>query len=513
MKFFRKYHKWVGLFFSFFIIMFCFSGVVLNHRRAFSGADVSRSWLPKNYRYDNWNNGAVKGSFPLSTDSILLYGGSGIWLTDAKYQSFINFTEGFKKGTDNQSVTSIVKTVNNKIYASTTFDIYKLQEGNSWENCSKALNTKERICNLAVKGDTLVVLTRSYVYSSIYPYNEFTKLELQKPEEYKAEYSLFRTIWLLHSGELFGLPGKIVVDILGILLIVLCVTGIIFTFCPSIIKRKKKKDRPTKKPVSLMKSSIKWHNKIGVWLLVLFLILAISGMFLRPPLMIAIIRAKVKAIPGTILNEKNPWHDKLRTLRYDSTFDEWLLYSSSGFYKMGQLTDIPERIKKVPPISVMGVNVLEPIDSTKWAVGSFSGLYSWNRETDEILDFYTNKPLQPRAPGRPTISSTAVSGFVNDFKGKAVAFEYSKGAKILGSKEPFIEMPKEIKKGRMSLWHFCLEIHVGRAYHVFLGPFSDLFVFLSGLILSFILISGYIVYRKRYCKKKKKNPPVTSLPE
>lgn len=34
-NFWKKYHKWVGLFFSFFILMFCFSGIVLNHRTLF----------------------------------------------------------------------------------------------------------------------------------------------------------------------------------------------------------------------------------------------------------------------------------------------------------------------------------------------------------------------------------------------------------------------------------------------------------------------------------------------
>ena len=43
-NFWKKYHKWVGLFFSFFILMFCFSGIVLNHRTLFSKAEVSRNW-------------------------------------------------------------------------------------------------------------------------------------------------------------------------------------------------------------------------------------------------------------------------------------------------------------------------------------------------------------------------------------------------------------------------------------------------------------------------------------
>ena len=42
-NFWKKYHKWVGLFFSFFILMFCFSGIVLNHRTLFSKVEVNRN--------------------------------------------------------------------------------------------------------------------------------------------------------------------------------------------------------------------------------------------------------------------------------------------------------------------------------------------------------------------------------------------------------------------------------------------------------------------------------------
>ena len=59
-NFWKKYHKWVGLFFSFFILMFCFSGIVLNHRTLFSKAEVSRNWMPESYHYKNWNNGIIR---------------------------------------------------------------------------------------------------------------------------------------------------------------------------------------------------------------------------------------------------------------------------------------------------------------------------------------------------------------------------------------------------------------------------------------------------------------------
>lgn len=49
----------------------------------------------------------------------------------------------------------------------------------------------------------------------------------------------------------------------------------------------------------------------------------------------------------------------------------------------------------------------------------------------------------------------------------------------------------------MSLWNVALELHVGRCYSPFLGPLSDLFVFLSGLLITLVLLSGYIISHRR----------------
>lgn len=47
----KKHHKWFGLIFAFFIILFGASGIVLNHRQFFSDYQISRKWLPDAYRY------------------------------------------------------------------------------------------------------------------------------------------------------------------------------------------------------------------------------------------------------------------------------------------------------------------------------------------------------------------------------------------------------------------------------------------------------------------------------
>ena len=40
-----QHHKWFGLLISFFLLMFCVSGILLNHRQLISDINVSRTLL------------------------------------------------------------------------------------------------------------------------------------------------------------------------------------------------------------------------------------------------------------------------------------------------------------------------------------------------------------------------------------------------------------------------------------------------------------------------------------
>lgn len=502
MKSFKKYHRWVGLFFAFFIMMFAWSGIVMNHRRTFAGVDIPRKILPKEFRYDNWNNASAKGSLRLSADSILLYGGAGVWLTDSLQGNFTDFTSGMRAGADNKAVCRIVMTESGEIFTASTFGLYRLDGEGVWAEITERAGIRERLADMEVKGDTLAVMTRSHLYLSAPPYDTFQKAELLKPADYKPRTGVFRTMWLLHSGKLFGTAGKLFVDLMGVLMTVLSVTGIVYFFSPGIIRRRKRREKPLKNAVGTMKSSLRWHNTVGVWFLAFFLVLTISGMFLRPPLLIAVVRSKVPNIPGTALDNPNPWNDKLRTLRYNPAQDEWLLYTSDGFYSMSSIGVVPEKVSFAPPVSVMGTTVLEPTGQG-WLVGSFSGLYYWNTELGMVFDCYTGQPVTGRVPGRP-VSSNPVSGYSGDFAAP-VLFEYGKGARAFGGQGVcFAPMPQELDGGRMSLWHLALEVHTGRIYKVLIGPLIDLYTFLSGLIVMSVLISGYWVYRRRV-KGGKKN--------
>ena len=84
-----------------------------------------------------------------------------------------------------------------------------------------------------MRDDTLMVLTRSHLFRST-DYQTFEQIDLPAPAHYKNKIGLFKTIWVLHSGELYGLVGRLVVDALGLIMIFLSITGFII-----FLKKKK----------------------------------------------------------------------------------------------------------------------------------------------------------------------------------------------------------------------------------------------------------------------------------
>ncbi len=496
-RFWKWWHKWIGLVFAFFVIMFCLSGIILNHRNLFKSFDVPRYLLPKGYQIKNYNNGAIKGTLPLTKDSLLCYGAFGCFATDNGFNNFSDCNNGFDKGVDNRKISRIIKDNYGNIIAVAQKDAFVFDTINRLWNKIPLESNNEKLVDVVFCEDTLIILSRSYIYQAIYPYKEFTRIELKVSNEYKKEVSLFKTMWNLHSGELFGSAGKIVVDILGIILIILSLGGIIHFFLPYNIKRSKVKGNNTQKRVKFLGFNLKWHKRIGVYSIVLTMSLAITGMCLRPPLMIPLILNSTPPIKYTILDNKNPFADKLRAIRKDKQTNEWIISTSEGFYKVGNYnTDSVTKINSNINISPMGINVFEQNSDGSWLIGSFSGMLVWNIQSDKIIDYFTCKPYK-KIHGRP-VGKNMISGISYDINNSPVIFTYDKGA--LSS---LPANPTMLSKQPMSLWNFALEVHTGRIYSVLIGKASDLFIFFAGVIVALILISGYIINRKSKYKQLK----------
>lgn len=487
----RSFHKYAGLILAFFLLVFCVSGIILNHRTLVADCNVSRMLLPSDYHITNYNNGIVKGTVDTEDGHILIYGCAGVWKANSDFTHQVLFNQGLPNGVDGRNIKNIVRTKDGSFWCAATFGVYRHQ-GHGWKHIELS-GDEERISDITLTPDSVgvVVTSRSNLFT-IMPKPrgiDVTKHVIKAGEGQVAKVPLFKTIWMLHSGELFGIIGRYVVDLIAVVLIILSLSGIILFVLPQSIKRVRScgKTERAKMLSRSMRFNLYWHNKLGALTLVLTLVIVFTGMCLRPPLMIPLVLTKTKPLVGTTMDSDNPWHDKLRAVRWDEEAKIWLLSTSEGFFKLDEsMQNSPIKVWSAPPVSPMGVTVFCKDKKGDWLIGSFSGLFRWNLATGNCADYFTGKPYT-RTKGMP-IGSNLVAGLSQSEDGKYVIFEYDKGAKGLPP------MSADMASQPMSLWNVALELHVGRCYTPFLGPFSVLFIFTSGLLILFVLISGYIRY-------------------
>jgi len=496
LDFLKKYHKWLSIIFAFFIILFSISGIILNHRSAFSGIDINRNYLPSNYSIVDWNNAAVKSTLKINKDTIFIYGNMGIWKTDSSFSDFSDFNQGFPKGIDNRKVCVLFYSSSKNLFAGTFFGLYKYDYSSKSFNKIEIPTHEQRIVDIIEKDNQLYFLTRSHLLISNQDTKEFEIHELPQPENYDNKIGLFKTLWVIHSGEIYGEIGKLFVDIIGLIFIFLTVTGLILFINRKRILKKAIQRKPVLKIKSINKWNLKWHNKIG-WITAIFLIFTtITGMFLRPPLLIPIAYAKVGKIPGTELAQTNPWFDKLRRIMYDEEEKRFIVATLDGFYYSDDnfKSDLIA-FNNQPPASVMGVTVFKKTAKNTYLIGSFEGLFEWNTNTGKVWDYIEKKTwVKPKKKSRP-IGKYLVTAYTDDYKGEEIIFEYNRGAININNGIEFSKQPEIIaQEYRLSLWNLGLEIHTGRIYEFLFGIFYILVVPLSGFGILFILISGFIVW-------------------
>ena len=137
----------------------------------------------------------------------------------------------------------------------------------------------------------------------------------------------------------------------------------------------------------------------------------------------------------------------------------------------------------------MGAFVLESLTDSKLLIGSFSGMYVWDRVKQLGLDLQ-GKPLPSGRRGRIKPGTMAAGAAV---KGGQTQFwvEYRKGIQLMDqSGIKAFPMPQSIEKAGMSLWHFLFECHNGRIFRGIFGQYTWLFITLGGIILMISVLTG-----------------------
>lgn len=499
----KAWHKWVSFVLTLFVLLFALSGIVLNHRSWFSEVDVNRNLLPKDYRYQNWNLASVRGSVEKDTNEMLVYGNIGVWKTNGDFAQFEDFNNGFPEGIDNRKISKIIRTEKGGLFAGTYFGLYAWM-ADRWEKLQLPVD-EDRIVDLIDHDGKLNILTRSNLIIADYdqPTDEAKVIMLPKAEDDDNKIGLFKTLWVIHSGEIYGFAGQLFVDFMALALIFLTLTGLILWLFPGWIKRKKHNKSGVIPLVRTMKFSLKWHNKLGWYLAIFLIITAATGMFLRPPLLIPIANARVGKIPFSKLNQPNPWYDKLRAITYDDYQGRFILSTSEGFYYSDDhFSSELKKFKIQPPVSVMGINVFEQLGQGGFLVGSFSGLFSWFPELNYVENVLTRQEYTPTGQTGAPFSDQSIAGLVWDGASRPYLFDYIKGAEPFLHEQNFPEMPHGIvADSPMSLWNLALEVHTARIYRPLIGDFYILIIPLSGLALLFIVISGFWMYWTGFKRK------------
>lgn len=485
----RKQHKILGLCCVFFLVLCSLSGIILNHRETVSEIEISRKWLPEAYHFQRWNNGLMRGSLPFSQtgdEHVLVYGTGGIWLLNKDGSFCRDFNEGLPHQADKRNIRSTVKMPDNMLFAASTDTLFRYNHiRHRWESCKNlALQDGEKISDLTSWNDSLIITGRSYLYISRPPYITYDREELPPPPAYKPEVSLFRIVWQLHSGEIFGNIGRMFADAIAIIFILLCLTGFCYWITVRIIRRKKQSGLDIQNASRHMRRFLKWHDRPGRYAFFLLMFSACTGWCLRPPVLIALANIKSAPLPGTELDNPNPWHDRLRMLRYDTLHKEWLISTSEGFYSMKKLGDSPCPTSTQPPVSVMGINVWQTDKNHNWLIGSFSGMYRWDYAQGIITDYFSGERVASGQSG-PPFGKQAIAGYSDDFNTGTCIVDYTNGTTRLA-------MPDTLRHLPMSLWNIALEVHTGRIF-TFLGKGTLVYITFAGLAFIWCIYSGYAV--------------------
>ncbi len=497
-------HKWVGLLAFIWLAVMGFTGVALNHPAAISSLDLPRSLIPGDYEYRDFNRNSFRGALPYG-GGFLLYGEAGIFTFHSQAEPPEDFSRGLPNSAYLRDVRDLFDAGGGALLAATRGGLYARKTGeDSWSPLPLG---EDYPVDIFEGRDCVYVVTRSDLYFAPAgaPFS-FAKVTPGKKELKDPSKSLFRLVFDMHSGETWGLGGRLLMDMAGLYLVFASLTGAWFWW------RKKTKALAKGFGGEVARKGLKLHIKLGLWFAPLLLFSALTGIFERPPLLVAIANAQypLSLHPGP--RDANPWHDTLRKGLYDPQRQTVILATSEGFYEgkeflLGKEGAAFHKLSGGAPVSVMGATVFErdpqnPF-SSRYLVGSMSGLYIWDRDKKEIANFFTGEP--PKEPKGPPVGDHMVVGWAKiDDAGSFLWADYDKGLFIGPERPANLALPRELEGGgRISLWHALFETHNGRAFAFLLGWFSWIVVPLTGLILIVETISGvYDKLRPKFGRKK-----------
>lgn len=503
MRFLKKFSKWLHKYLGLVLLLFLgwmsISGVLLNHPELIAWADVPKPLVPPQYHIENWQRGALKEVvFPeTQPGTCYAYGGTGIWRSTDSGATFHSWMGGDFPGNLYERKTNSLLLMQyggeTWLVAGTHGGVFVQGPRTGWKKVS-SLPADERPMKLLHVGERVYLFTESHVYSSAATPNSLAFVQEHPRQAGENTVTMIKVFFDLHDGKVLGLPGKLLFDAVGIILFILSVTALYTWYYPKKLKwRKRFGIEGRRKNPRVFKFLLKYHLKLGIWSAAILFIMAGTGIFMRPPLLVAIANNNVPAgyYPGILPD--NPWHDEIRNAAYEPVTQSFVIDCKDGMYVGPIEFSEPYRQIALPvPVFVMGTTVLECDDTGNMLMGSFNGLYRVNLFSNSVVDEITGAPPVMVSSLRP--GQYLITGYFRTPDGVRHATSFTHG--LIKDSTPTqygdFPMPEEIRGYGMPLWNYLFELHNGRFFQDIVGMWHFLLVPVGALLTIILLITGVV---------------------
>jgi len=506
----KAIHKYTGLVFLLYFLFIGITGVLINHPSLLRGITVPSALLPDAYRYTDWNRMALREAVFSKTDPDTLYlaGKAGVFRSFDGGKTFAGMLDGLPTGAWNRDARALLLLERNNtdlLIAGTRSGLYFCDPDEGiWQGTENKNLQQHEIIDLVLADNLIYAFTEydGYVASADKDVPHFKKVNLSSVEPAPDRVAMFRFLLKLHDGSILGLPGKLFVDGVGLFLLFLSVSALYIWYVPWSRKKVRFRSKPR-----YFQFFHKYHLKFGIYSALFLVIIALTGIFIRPPFLLSIIKVQVPAWlypnPGSV-----DWHAKIQKAVYLQDEDALLLATKNGFFKSpADLSKPFEKQSIKVPVHGMGAFVLEPLRNSRLLIGSFSGIYVWDIQKKLGLDM--NGKLLPSTGRKRGVRGGGMAVGAAVLNGEPLFWaDYRKGVQMLeNSKLSDLPMLKDIENTGMSLWHFLFECHNGRIFRGILGEYTWLFVPLGGIILLLSALTGSYdwLFRKVLVRNRGRN--------
>lgn len=504
----KPIHKYVGLVALLYFLLMGISGVLLNHPSLIRSFSIPLTWMPAGYHYVDWNRMALRDAVFSSTQPGTVYvgGKSGVWQSRDNGKSFTHLSNGFPISAYDRDTRCLLLTESGRspqLYAGTRAGLYRYDFAKAaWIAVQGPVSHPMEIVDLVRAGDRILVFAPSACYA-LGGTEETQALEpvpLRSNAAPLSRVPLFRFFLKLHDGSVLGLPGKLFMDMVGLTLVFLSISAIYIVYIPW----RKKRFGKGRRPVRYFRFFHKYHLKLGIYTGAFIAIIALTGMFVRPPLLMAIVRYSVPAVLLNNTETDGQWQTDITRAVYEPQSDTLLLATRDGFFRGPTTGSQPfSKVAIDVPVHGMGVFVMERLSRQRLLIGSFSGLYVWDSGQHQAVDL-EGRPLQRRRGGRPRTTQTGMAAGAIVHNGQLNCWvDYRRGLRPMPGGHSCFAMPDQVlQSSRMSLWHVLFEIHNGRFFRDWLGAYTWLLVPVGGLVLVINVLTGCYdwLYRRRWLR-------------